>query len=254
MGVNKKVYVGVPGLEEANHALKEHYAQGHKVVKTTTSGGSLTAFADHRDARRRGVGLHPDQRDLDHRRPDLPSARPLLRGRPAGDRRRHQRLPRRRQGPDPGDEEGRRRPAARPGCLPRARGVRPARHRARQGDAETARPRLPHGRTAEAAAVPADERHRPGHEHLRGHPGLSRRRAASRKSRAGRPRSSTFIRERKPEIRDRPRAREEADRQDRVRPEGAPSTEFKRSIFIDGHGQARHRDWRGREPDRVRSS
>src|SRR5689334_9641450 len=33
MGVNKQVYVGVPGLEEANHALKEHYPQGHKVVK-----------------------------------------------------------------------------------------------------------------------------------------------------------------------------------------------------------------------------
>jgi F-type H+-transporting ATPase subunit alpha len=42
--VDKKVYVGVPGLEEANHALKEHYPQGHKVVKTTTSGGSLTAL------------------------------------------------------------------------------------------------------------------------------------------------------------------------------------------------------------------
>jgi len=44
MGVDKKVYIGVPGLEQANHALKEHYAQGHKVVKTTTSGGSLTAL------------------------------------------------------------------------------------------------------------------------------------------------------------------------------------------------------------------
>jgi F-type H+-transporting ATPase subunit alpha len=44
MGVNKQVYVGVPGLEEAKHALKEHYPQGHKVVKTTISGGSLTAL------------------------------------------------------------------------------------------------------------------------------------------------------------------------------------------------------------------
>jgi F-type H+/Na+-transporting ATPase subunit alpha len=44
MGVNKKTYLGVPGLEEANHAMKEHYSQGHKVVKTTTSGGSLTAL------------------------------------------------------------------------------------------------------------------------------------------------------------------------------------------------------------------
>jgi F-type H+-transporting ATPase subunit alpha len=39
-GVDGKVYVGVPGLEEAKHALKA----GHKVVKTTTSGGSLTAL------------------------------------------------------------------------------------------------------------------------------------------------------------------------------------------------------------------
>jgi F-type H+-transporting ATPase subunit alpha len=44
MGVDGKTYVGVPGLEEARHALKEHYPQGHKVVKTTRSGGSLTAL------------------------------------------------------------------------------------------------------------------------------------------------------------------------------------------------------------------
>ncbi len=43
-GVNKKVYVGVPGAEEAQHELKTNYAQGHKVVKTPTSGGSLTAL------------------------------------------------------------------------------------------------------------------------------------------------------------------------------------------------------------------
>ena len=34
--------------------------------------------ADHRDAGRRRVGVHPDQRHLDHRRPDLPRARPVL--------------------------------------------------------------------------------------------------------------------------------------------------------------------------------
>jgi F-type H+-transporting ATPase subunit alpha len=44
MGVNKKVYVGVPGLEEANHDLKHDFPQGHKAVKTTLSGGSLTAL------------------------------------------------------------------------------------------------------------------------------------------------------------------------------------------------------------------
>ncbi len=44
MGVNKKVYIGVPGLEEATHEQKHSYPQGHKVVKTTISGGSLTAL------------------------------------------------------------------------------------------------------------------------------------------------------------------------------------------------------------------
>ena len=43
-GVNGKVYVGVPGREEAEHDLKERYAQGHKIVKTSKSGGSLTAL------------------------------------------------------------------------------------------------------------------------------------------------------------------------------------------------------------------
>ena len=42
--VNKKMYLGVPGLEEANHELKANFAEGHKVVKTTASGGSLTAL------------------------------------------------------------------------------------------------------------------------------------------------------------------------------------------------------------------
>jgi F-type H+-transporting ATPase subunit alpha len=43
-GVNRKVYVGVPGLEEARHDLKESYPQGHTIAKITTSGGSLTAL------------------------------------------------------------------------------------------------------------------------------------------------------------------------------------------------------------------
>ena len=34
-------------------------------------GGSIDGAAGRRDAGRRRVGLHPDQRDLDHRRPDL---------------------------------------------------------------------------------------------------------------------------------------------------------------------------------------
>ena len=39
--------------------------------------GSLTALPDHRDQGRRRVGVHPDQRDLDHRRPGLLAGHPL---------------------------------------------------------------------------------------------------------------------------------------------------------------------------------
>ena len=52
--------------------------------------------ADHRDPGLRRVGLHPDQRHLDHRRPDLPRVRPVLLRRPPGDQRRHLGLPGRR--------------------------------------------------------------------------------------------------------------------------------------------------------------
>ena len=44
--------------------------------------------ADHRDPGRRRVGLHPDQRHLDHRRPDLPRVRAVLPGHPPGGERR----------------------------------------------------------------------------------------------------------------------------------------------------------------------
>ena len=64
--------------------------------------------ADHRDAGRRRVGLHPDERDLDHRRADLPRAEAVLLGRAPGDQRRHLGVARRRQRADRADEEGRR--------------------------------------------------------------------------------------------------------------------------------------------------
>ena len=65
--------------------------------------------ADHRDAGRRRVGLHPDQRHLDHRRPDLPRDGPVQRRPAARAEHRHLGLARRLGGPDQGDEEGRRR-------------------------------------------------------------------------------------------------------------------------------------------------
>ncbi|RUL89519.1 F0F1 ATP synthase subunit alpha [Tautonia sociabilis] len=43
-GVNGKVYIGVPGKEEAEHDLKANYATGHKLAVVAKSGGSLTAL------------------------------------------------------------------------------------------------------------------------------------------------------------------------------------------------------------------
>ena len=64
--------------------------------------------ADHRDAGRRPLGVHPDERHLDHRRPDLPRGRPVQPGHPSGDQRRQLGLARRRLGADQGDAAGRR--------------------------------------------------------------------------------------------------------------------------------------------------
>ena len=89
--------------------------------------------AGHRDQGRRHLGVHPDQRDLDHRRPDLPRGRPVQVGRPAGHQRRPVGVPRRRRRADQGHEDGRRHAQGRPRPVPRARGVRRLRLRARQG-------------------------------------------------------------------------------------------------------------------------
>ena len=88
--------------------------------------------AGDRDAGRRRVRLHPDQRHLDHGRADLPRVRPLLLGRAPGDQRRDLGLAGGRERADEGDEEGRRAAAARPRAVPRAGGVRAVRLRARR--------------------------------------------------------------------------------------------------------------------------
>ena len=59
--------------------------------------------ADHRDQGQRRVGLHPDQRHLDHRRPVLPRDRPVQRRRPSRRERRHLGVARRWCGPAAGD-------------------------------------------------------------------------------------------------------------------------------------------------------
>ena len=104
--------------------------------------------ADHRDQGRRRLGVHPDQRDLDHRRPDLPRRRPVQVGCAARGRRRHLGVPRRRRRADQGDEVRGGNAEARPRAVPRARGVRDVRLRARRGVEGAARA----GRAARGAA------------------------------------------------------------------------------------------------------
>ena len=80
--------------------------------------------ADHRDQGQRHLGVHPDQRHLDHRRPVLPGVRPVQPGRATGHQRRCLGVPRRWRRPDQGDEGGRGLAASGPLAVPRAGGLR----------------------------------------------------------------------------------------------------------------------------------
>ena len=130
--------------------------------------------AGHRDAGERRVGLHPDQRDLDHRRPDLPGDRPVLPGHPPGGERRPLGVARRLGGADQGDEAGRRPHQGRARAVPRDGGLRAVRLRPRRRDAAPAQPRRAPDRAAEAAAVLAAEDGRAGRGDLRRRQRLSR--------------------------------------------------------------------------------
>ena len=112
--------------------------------------------ADHRDAGRRRVGLHPDERHLDHRRADLPRAEALLLGRAPGHQRRHLGVARGRQRADRADEEGRRPAQARAVAVPRPRGVRAVRLRPRPGHPAHAGPRRAAGQDAQPGRALAD--------------------------------------------------------------------------------------------------
>ena len=109
--------------------------------------------AGDRDAGRRRGGLHPDERHLHHRRPDLPRVRPLLLRRSAGDQRRRLGVARGRQRSGAGDAPGGRAAEARPLAVPRAGGLRPVRLGARPGHARRARPWGTDGRDSQPAAV-----------------------------------------------------------------------------------------------------
>ena len=120
--------------------------------------------AHHRDAGRRRVGLHSDQRHFDHRRPDLPGIRPLLRRYPPGAERRHLGQPRGWFGADQGHEESGRSSQAGAEPVPRTGGLCPVRLRPGRLDAAPAGSRPPHDRAAQAAAVPAGIAGQAGHE------------------------------------------------------------------------------------------
>ncbi len=81
-------------------------------------GGSLTALPIIETQAERRFGLHPDQRHLYHRRPDLSGAGPLLRRHQAGYQRGHLGLPGRRFRPEQGDAPGGRAAADRPRPVP----------------------------------------------------------------------------------------------------------------------------------------
>ncbi len=80
-----------PGVAAAAPPAGPRGVPGRRLLPALPPAGALRASergerrrvadraADHRDAGQRRVGLHPDQRHLHHRRPDLPGGRPVQR-------------------------------------------------------------------------------------------------------------------------------------------------------------------------------
>ena len=109
--------------------------------------------ADHRDQGQRHLGVHPDQRHLDHRRPVLPGVRPVQPGRATGHQRRCLGVPRRWRRADQGHEGGGGLAAPGPVAVPRAGVLRGLRLRSGPDVEGSAGARRPAGRAAQAAAV-----------------------------------------------------------------------------------------------------
>jgi proton translocating ATP synthase F1 alpha subunit len=124
---------------------------------------------------RRRVGLYSDQRDLDHRRPDLPRNQPLLPGHPSGHQRRPVGVARRLGRADQSDEEGFGLDQAGAGPVSRNGGLRPVRFGPRRFDPEAAEPRRAPDRAAEAGPVLAAAVRRADRVDLRRHQRLSGR-------------------------------------------------------------------------------
>ena len=119
--------------------------------------------ADHRDAGERRLGLHPDERHLDHRRPDLP-ARPTS-STPVSAPAVNVGISVSRVGGNAqtqGDEAGRRHAAPRPGRSSASSRPSPSSAPTSTRPPAPARPRPAHARDPEAAAVPAAARREAG--------------------------------------------------------------------------------------------
>ena len=139
--------------------------------------------AGDRNPGQRRVGLHSDQRDFDHRRPDLPGDRPVLPGHPSGGECRSFGVARRLLGADQGDEEGRRPHQGRARAIPRDGGVRAVRLRPRRHHAAPAQSRLAAHRAPQAAAILAAEDGRAGLRDLCRRQRLSRSAAGQSRAR-----------------------------------------------------------------------
>ena len=139
--------------------------------------------AGHRDAGRRRVGLHPDERHLDHRRPDLPRGGPVPLRCAAGDQRGHLGVTRGRLGSDQADEAGCREAPHRAVPVPRAGGVRAVRLRAGRRHPGHPVPRRAAGRVTQPERAQPVGHPGPGGRDLLGHrrlPGPDQGRARER--------------------------------------------------------------------------
>ena len=102
-------------------------------VEKEFGGGSRDGAAHHRNAGGRRVGVHPDERDFHHRRPDLPGNGLVLPGCASGDFGGSVGEPRGFGGADQGHQAGGGHDQARPRAVPRTGGVRAVRQRPRRG-------------------------------------------------------------------------------------------------------------------------
>ena len=151
-------------------------------VDKAYGGGSITALPIIDPGGRR-FRLHPHQRDLHHRRPDLSGDRAVPLRRHARRQPGHFRQPRGRQRPDQGHEEGGRQPEAALQPVPGAAGLRPVRLRSGRGHPGSSGAGRTHCGSAQAEAEPSRGRGGSGVHFLRRDPRFPQGSQGQRRSR-----------------------------------------------------------------------